>query len=272
MNYEWLNQLHNYYLYLKEMWPDLYNRLTNIIPIIDGIGMSFIAYYTFRLTVFPKKLKFIKFKRNYNSFGGDSIEITLENRAICPIVIESIDLIINSHKIQFFEGEYIVDGFKTAKILLEPYSKILSENNSFESSSHSSEKISLWVKTSRGVQHVRYKTSFRFSYWLANKKESKYKPTTVYRNRYNGKIVVPKVKYAIVFKDAEEKIQTVFITETGAMSDALFGYNGLSKDIMKDEDSLRSHFNKEFGKHGMDYYLNVFNDNFINNNSEDKIE
>lgn len=40
----------------------------------------------------------------------------------------------------------------------------------------------------------------------------------------------------------------VFIHENGFMSDAPFGYNGLSKDLVEDKAKLQHHFESEFAK------------------------
>ena len=101
MNLEWINHSLEFFSQLGGLLKNIWAWFVGIAPTIDGICLSFITYYTFRLTVFPKKLKFINFRLSGSAFDGDALEITLENRSLCPAVVESVDLIIGSKKIQF---------------------------------------------------------------------------------------------------------------------------------------------------------------------------
>ena len=232
----------------------------NIAPTIDGICLSFITYYTFRLTIFPKKLKFINFKLSKSVFDGNSLEITLENRSLCPAVIESVDLIIDTKKIQFFRGECIIDGFKTAKIEMPAYSQIISCDGPVDIDISAMRSLSLLVKTTRGVQHIRYKTISKMAYRRIRKLEGKYDCTTVCRNQYAGRIVVPGVQYAISYVDQQGNKQVVLIHKSGTMSSAPFGYNRLPDEIMMNRASIRNHFDAEFKKRNLSYRLEVFHE------------
>ena len=158
MNFDWVNWLVEILSQFGDILKYIWSWFVGIAPTIDGIFLSFITYYTFRLTVFPKKLKFINFKQSASAFDGDSLEITLENRSLCPAVIESVDLIIGTKKVQFFRGECIVDGFKTAKIEMSRYSQIVLNGVPIDIDICSMGNISLLVKTTRGIQHIKYET------------------------------------------------------------------------------------------------------------------
>ena len=260
MNFDWLLSAASF---IGNTLRSIWEWFIVIVPTIDAICMSFIAYYTFRLTIFPKKLKFINFKQGRSTFDGDSVELTLENRSLCPCVVESVDLIVGSHKIKYFEGEYIIDGFKTAKIAMQPYSKILSEDGEIDIDILTLKDISLLVKTTRGIQHIKYERISRLSWWRIRRLESKYKPTTVCRNYHNQRLVVPGIRYALSFLDEEKQIQTILIHRSGMMSQPIFGYNYLSAEIMKDKISVKKHFDAEFSKCGLTCFLTEFEDTFL---------
>lgn len=270
MSFEWIDQSIEVLLQLDGLLKNVWTWFVGIAPTIDGICLSCITYYTFRLTVFPKKLKFINLKWSGSAFEGDSVEITLENRSLCPTVIESVDLIVGTKKIQFFSGECIVDGFKTAKIQMPRYSQIISCDGPVDIDICSMDNISLLVKTTRGIQHIRYEKLSKIAYRRIRKMEGKYDSTTVCRNQYRDRIVVPGVRYAISYIDHQGKEQIVFIHKSGTMSAAPFGYNGLPDEIMKDEATIRSHFDVEFKKCNLSYELKVFRYPFLTEDVEDQ--
>ena len=271
MNLEWLNHLLEFFSQLGNLLNNIWTWFVGIAPTIDGICLSFITYYTFRLTVFPKKLKFINFRLSGSAFDGDALEITLENRSLCPAVVESVDLIIGSKKIQFFRGECIIDGFKTGKIEMPRYSQIVSTDGPIDIDICAMDKISLLVKTTRGIQHIRYETISKMAYRRIQKLEEKFDSTTVCRNHYGDRIVVPGVRYAISYVDHHGEKQTVFIHKSGTMSAAPFGYNGLPKDIILDEAAIRKHFDAEFEKCNLSYHLAVFHDPFTEEAEGDQL-
>ena len=258
MDFAWINFLRSVMLEFGDFIEAAWGWVSKIVPTINAIGISLITYYTFRLTVFPKKLRFVDLRENFSSFGGDSLEITLENRSLCPCVIKNVDIILDGYSIAIFRGECTVEGFKTVKIVTEPYTEIDCDNGKIDIDGSSIDRMALLIKTTRGFQHIKYERISKFAYWLNSKKESKYKPTTVYRKMFNGKIVVPDIKYAISFIDGNGELQTIFVHKSGVMSDALFGYNGLTKEIMESEISLKKHFDNEFKTRGLSYSIHLF--------------
>lgn len=247
---------------IKFLWDYFRNIdwsfFVGILSTVGDICLFWIAVYTFRLTVFPKKLKFINFREKRSTFGGASFEITLENRSLCPVIITSLELVYGLNRIKVFDGYLVIDGFKAGTIVMEPYSFIDSVEGKIDIDILSIDKMSLWIQTSRGVQHVRYKNISDLLYKYKHRKYLKWIQTTVVRNKFNDKILVPGIKFAISFVDAADELYTVFIHKSGMMSDALFGYNSLPKEIVENEEMLRKHFNTEFEKHNLFYSLKVF--------------
>lgn len=50
-------------------WP----IIKDLFSIVGDICLFIIAVYTFRLTVFPKKLRFIGYRPSFSTFEGDSL-------------------------------------------------------------------------------------------------------------------------------------------------------------------------------------------------------
>ena len=229
-----------------------------IMTHLSSVVLFLISVYTFRLTVFSKKLRFIQYRNKFSAFGGESLEITLENRALNPVSIESIELIIGENRVSVFNGHCTIEAFKLKTIKMEPFSYIIYENRKMYLNDILKSRPSLWIKTSRGIQYVKYNyistfiQEFRYNQYL------KLNPATVVRNKYNEKIIAKGVKYALSFKDEQGNIKTIFIHKSGMMSEMLFGYNSLPKEIIKNKKSLRKHFNPEFEKLGIKYNLEKF--------------
>lgn len=252
----------------KEIWYSIYTWFTtielnwamikSIISILGDTCLFFIAVYTFRLTVFPRKLSFVELRTISSAFNGDSFEITLENRSLCPVVISSVELIFNSNKIKVFDGHCIIEGFKTQTIKMEPYSNILLNDEIMDIDFFSIEKMSLWIQTTRGSQHIKYARLSKIAAYIKHRKYKKFTPTTVCRNRYNDKLVNQDIKYVLSFIDHTNELQTVFIKKSGLMSETLFGYNGLPRELMQNESKLHEYFDEEFEKHGLIYKLETF--------------
>lgn len=239
--------------YLKKA-PDLFSTLGDIC-------IFFITVYTFRLTIFPKKLNIVDLGESFSAFKGDSLHITLENRSLCSILVLEVSIISDLGELKGFKGHCIIENFKCATIEMEPYSAIIDKNGKPVHQCFGSKGFYIVVKTSRGTQYIPYKKK-RWAIKKPNKKFSHYDNLEVLRSYYNDLIVKPDFEYALVFNDSLGNTKTIFITTNGMMSDALFGYNALTKDIMASEDALKRHFDGEFSKYGLRYALRRINDKF----------
>lgn len=230
--------------------------LIRIISIIGDVCLFFIAVYTFRLTIFPKKLKLINMKHSFNAFLGDDIEATFENRSLCPVVIKSVDMVIDSNIIRFYDGEpCIVEAFKTVVLKCEAYTNIISQINHKDIDIHSSRKIYFIVETSRGNQYIKHVRVSRIKHYIAKMKEAKLVHAIVCRNECDGTVVSKGVKYVVSFIDERGEEQNVFILSSGYMSKNLFGYNVLAKDIVIDKSKVLEHFESEFAKYNIKFVL-----------------
>ena len=148
---------------------------------------------------------------------------------------------------------------------MKPYSEIISADGSIKIDITKLKDIYLLVKTSRGMQRVHFERTSKRCNRLYNKQRKKLISTTALRNTYNDKLIVPQVKYVLSYIDEKKQMQTVFIKNSGIMSSALFGYNGLPDELIKNENALRDHFEAEFSTRDMLYSLERI-DNFFEAN------
>ncbi len=228
-----------------------------ILPAVGDICLFFISVYTFRLTIFPKKLRFIGYRPSFSTFEGDSIEITLENRALSPAVIQSVTLVLDGNSINVFSEDdedcevCIIDGFKTGKIKMVPYSQIHIQDGELDF--HHFKEWYLVVETPRGKQYLTFVHGPKKYFLGFHAKLHPPKLATVSRNYCNGKIIKPYIRYAVIYKDKSGDTHTIFIHQAGIMSEALFGYNALSKNVLDDKEKLYAHFNMEFSKYGIPF-------------------
>ena len=84
------------------------------------------------------------------------------------------------------------------------------------------------------------------------------KQITVKRNYFNDKILKPYVRYAILYADEQKNTHTVFVLQSGVMSEMLFGYNGLTEDIVSSKETMITHFEKEFSKYDISFGIKEF--------------
>lgn len=240
-------------------WKIDWEVIKSVISMLGDVCLFFITVYTFRLTVLPKKLKFIDFRFAMNVFYGGTIEVVLENRSLCPVVVKRVELIIDSHRIEVCnfndDGGCIVEIFKTATIKSKPYTEIVSKDSQkvlhFNDLSH----MSLWIETSRGNQHIRFDKVSKILHSYQKRKLSSYKLTKIFRVPNNEDVVSRYVKYIVKFTDKKEDVQTVRILESGTMDKALFGCNHLPTELVENEQRLREYLDLEFTKHNFTYTL-----------------
>lgn len=246
----------------------LFNGIINfnweiVKDVISAIGdtcLFFISIYTFRLTIYPKKLKFIGYSYHSSAFYGNSVEITLENRSLCPIVVRSVDLVVAHNIIKLFRGNQIIDKFRAEIIKSDSYTKILTlTGEEIKIRGNFLRTALLIIETSRGKQFIQYKDNNKFLSYFDNWKLSKYSRASVYSKKAYGKVLSDNVKYVLLFSNSNNDIHNVFILDNGMMSEDVFGYNKLSKEIVCNEKILIGFLDNEFKKHSLSYTLKKFN-------------
>lgn len=246
------------------------STLKDIFQLIGDLCLLFISVYTFRLTIFPKKLRFIGYRPFFSTFEGDSLEITLENRSLAPVVIQSISLVLNGYSIKIFSEDdkecetCIIDGFKTGKIKMRPFSEIYTNEGNLNF--HEVNGMYLIVETPRGNQYLTFVNRPKKWFKQLKKKAHTLSEAIVTRNFFDEKIIKPYIRYGIVFFDKNNNLQTILVHKSGIMSQILFGYNHLSEEILLNKETMYTHFKEQFSKINISFDIIEFN-----NKNEDSI-
>jgi len=173
-------------------------------------------------------------------FQGDRMFITIENKSLRPIVIHKVSLIINGQyklMVESYEKPLILDGFKATTIEMRPFSEIHDyDTNQPYDLSLSGKKMCLKIETGRGSLFSGYQLSFR-EVQKIKKNEGNLKLLTFYRKTYNGKILVPNIKYALLYtKDGV--VETVFIHQNGIISEEIGGISRVDQSILHNSDAV----------------------------------
>ena len=87
------------------------------------------------------------------------------------------------------------------------------------------------------------------------------------KNTYNGKIIPKKAIYALtVFIGGITK--TVFIFNSGSMSERILGHNGISIEAIKSQETLNKFFYEWLNPSEIKYMLEPVNENLVLVNKE----
>lgn len=189
-----------------------------------------ITIYTTWKTFFEKRIKLLSYSPHFSMFGGDSISIVVKNSSLLPISVQSIDIIYSDHSLNLskFDNFLILEPHHTVKIKMEPFSKLskpLSEldiNNFFIAFDTTEETII---------------SKFR---WIKTKydKKKKYTKINIERKTFNGQIITPDIKYALLIKINNTE-QTIFINDGGLLSSDIYGYNAIPKKDINDIEKVK---------------------------------
>lgn len=236
--------------------------LKSIIASLGDVCLFFIAAYTFILTIFPKKLKFLGFSVSHSAFWGDKIKISLENRALASVCVKAVWVIINdSYRMQIFSerdnGYRIISSFGVETFVSKPYTKISSADGTELSFSPGiTKKISLIVETTRGEQHIACKLREG-----AKNRKAQLPTPIVFSESFNGTVISSGMEHALVYDDINHIRHTVLIHSSGIMSEPVSDFNSIPEHLMHDEQKLRKFFEKEFRATGLPYSLVQINVN-----------
>lgn len=221
------------------------------------ICILFITVVTFKRTFFLSKLKIVGFAVHNTLFNGNSFTIDLKNRSLSPQVIQKIYLIVENHELKVYDDYCKIDGFITQSIDTDSFDKIISsEGKEVNFNAIFEQPIKLRIETWGGKKYyIKSKTINAIQRWYYQRKKYKYKPFFVNKRTYNNHIVLDDMKYALDFVDHENKLHTIFILETGLMSDISLGFNVIRPEDMKDYETVDAFFYKQFKKLGLKYTL-----------------
>lgn len=224
-------------------WP----VIREIISCAGNICIFLITSYTFYLTLWPKPLKLVDVQFRMSSFKGNSFTFSLENRSLSTQVVRSVDMIVDSCVINLFKGYRHIDSFDIASFEMAPYSYLISDKGErIKDSDYFGDKISLRIVTSRSRAYiVKPKRMSSIQCYLYKKNMEKYSQGGAVRNTLNDQIIVPGVEYALILTGKNNQKKTVFIHDSGLLSDSTLGFNAIPEELVNDERQMMIFFGKK---------------------------
>ena len=73
----------------------------------------------------------------------------------------------------------------------------------------------------------------------------KYSQGGAVRNTLNDQIIVPGVEYALILTGKNNQKKTVFIHDSGLLSDSTLGFNAIPEELVNDERQMMIFFGKK---------------------------
>lgn len=235
---------------------DVLKWVVEIAPTVGDICIFIITVYTFYLTLYPKKLKFLDYSICYSGFWGETIKISLENRSLSSVCVRNVYMKVNDEYIipifsGYEDGYRIIDSFHAETFVSKPHTQLYGKDGAKLRIDPATEgKLCVIVETSRGKQTITQKVK-RAPF---NRKKDTILPRYE-RQNFNGIVVGKDVAFGLVYYDLERIKHTVLICKSGAMSESIEGIDHVPNNLMKNEKSIGQFFDKMFLELGYTYTL-----------------
>lgn len=212
------------------LWEDIRDWIT----FASDICVLLITIYTFYKTFICSKIEVVSFINDY-SMNGESHDIIFLNKKMVPMAITEVQLIIEDKYLFTFanpRNPIIIEGFSTCSISTGEFGyidhelSIFSENVIVEVTLLHNKKIYLG-----GIK--------RYLYMLFRKRVFNLERASKVTYKFNNKIIPRYAKYILIIKEKDVKEDTtVFIFESGVMTEVIAGYNGIPKEVVGNIESL----------------------------------
>lgn len=178
-----------------------------------------ITLYTTYKTFIDKKIKLLTYTPNFGGkFGGKFISIVVENTSLSPLSVEKIDIVYDNHYVINFakyNEPLILQPQHATAITMDPFSKLAG----ISLEELVTKEFYLIFSTSKGE----IISSFRQMPVKQNKNNS-YRSVLVVRKFFNGTIITPDIKYAIII-EIDGVSKTIFLKECGLIDKDIYGYH-----------------------------------------------
>lgn len=222
-----------------------------------------ITFYTAYKTFICTRIDLLSFSGSHDTKEGEMYSIVISNRRIMPLAISEVNLIVDgTYLLPLMNNRepIIIEGFGTYTIsskrfgYLEPDIGIFGSNVVVEITIEQRKRVYLRLHKGRK--------------FYTKKKISQLERVEMITNIINGKIIPKHAKYVIVVRYENQSENVIgFIFESGVMTEAILGYNGLPKEVTYDIKKLEEYlyewldkYNVEFRIKYLDTYIPIDND------------
>lgn len=255
---EQLDRAWAFLLSIGEFFGNVWAWIVANAGTIDSVCIFIITVYTFYLTIFPKKLKFLDYAIHHSAFWGDGVKISLENRSLSSVCVRSVSLKVNSeYLIPIFHGHEdgyrIIDSFHAETFISKPYTQLYGKDGAELRIDPATEgKICVIVETSRGKQTITQKVKpAPFPRKVEVASAHKFTQT------FNDIVINKDMAFGLVYYDLEQVKHNVVIHKSGGMNEAIGEIRRVPDNLMQDEKKLRQFFDKQFHAFGCTYTLQL---------------
>ena len=167
-------------------------------------------------------------------FGGMSISVVVENTSLSPLSVEKIDIVYDNYyviNIAKYNEPLILRPQQATAITMEPFSELAGVSID----QIKDKNFYLIFSTSKGKIISNFKRMP-----VKHKQGNKYQSVLVMRKIFNGMIVTPDIKYAILMKiDGVSK--TILLNDGGMMDKDIYGYNAIPRSDIDNIEMVKAH-------------------------------
>ena len=260
---EWLDRAWAFLMSIGEFFGNVWAWVVANAGTIDSVCIFVITVYTFYLTIFPKKLKFLDYAIHYSAFWGETVKISLENRSLSSVCVRSVSLKVNDeYLIPIFHGHEdgyrIIDSFHAETFVSKPHTQLYGKDGAELRIDPATEgKICVIVETSRGKQTITQKIKpAPFPRKVEVVTARKFTQT------FNDIVISKDMAYGLVYYDSEQVKRNVLIHKSGAMSESIGEIQRVPDELMHDAEKLHQYFAKHFRALGYSFTLQPLSQNY----------
>lgn len=213
--------------------PD--NNFISAISFAADMCILVITLYTTYKTFIDKKIKLLTYTPHFwNMFGGMFISVVVENTSLSPLSVEKIDIVYDNHyviNIAKYNEPLILKPQHATAITMEPFSELAGVSTD----EIDNKDFYLIFSTSKGKIISNFKRMP-----VKHKRNNIYQTVSVMRKFFNGIILTPDIKYAILMEiDGGQKI--ILLNDGGLMDKDIYGYNAIPREDIDNIDMVKTH-------------------------------
>ena len=217
-----------------------FDYLESITSMLGNLGIFAITAYGFWLTYFSKNIKITSIGESHSMFFGNSINCTIMNKTLSPLIINEIQAVCNNKSIvtikRFKNESKVIEPFRACNITGDLYTVLDDEINIFGDVYF---KLVMPDKT----LFIRYKGKI--------KKRAPLEIVASSNRQFDGVTLSKDVKYVLIYWRKDQKEQySIYITKDGFMNKRLNDCHMLPKEIVRNHKKI------------FEFFKNIFSDNW----------
>ena len=204
------------------------DNIEKIASIAGNFGIFCITFYAFWLSYISKNIKVTSVGSNSSIFLGSSINCTIMNKTLSPLIIEKVIGVYNNEFEvtikEFKEEPLIVEPFRSVNIIGDKYTELSDEFSTLDDSYFK-------IVTPEKVLFIKYRGKIK------NKKGT----TIVSRisRKFDDIVISPSVKYVMTYwYKGTKEVHKIYILDSGFMDKCIKDFNQLPKEILNKPDDM----------------------------------